>query len=143
MSSVSAMSIGALSPETHRTIASAMNSIGGRNNTGEGGEDPDWYFEQLNGYPVSSKIKQVRDGVMQGALIRRACGEITDEQYREIDEIVRTAETSDFRPLVYVIPYTEASSLLQKVPVGRRAHPLSQEFLIEKLPRHCFDVMEF
>src|SRR6266699_115835 len=42
---VSAMSVGALSPETHRTIAAAMNSIGGRNNTGEGGEDPAWYHE--------------------------------------------------------------------------------------------------
>ncbi|HEY4389455.1 MAG TPA: glutamate synthase central domain-containing protein, partial [Ktedonobacteraceae bacterium] len=38
---ISAMSVGALNPETHRTIAAAMNSIGSRNNTGEGGEDPD------------------------------------------------------------------------------------------------------
>lgn len=56
---ISAMSVGALSPETHRTIAAAMNSIGGRNNTGEGGEDPAWYHETLDGAPVSSKIKQV------------------------------------------------------------------------------------
>jgi glutamate synthase domain-containing protein 2/glutamate synthase domain-containing protein 1/glutamate synthase domain-containing protein 3 len=56
---ISAMSVGALSAETHRTIAAAMNSIGGRNNTGEGGEDPAWYHETLEGYPVSSKIKQV------------------------------------------------------------------------------------
>src|SRR2546421_4293893 len=70
---VSAMSVGALSPETHRTIAAAMNSIGGRNNTGEGGEDPDWYHEQINGYPVSSKIKQVasaRFGVTTEYLVR-------------------------------------------------------------------------
>ena len=70
---ISAMSLGALSPETHRTIAAAMNSIGGRNNTGEGGEDPDWYHEQLNGYPVSSKIKQVasaRFGVTTEYLVR-------------------------------------------------------------------------
>jgi glutamate synthase domain-containing protein 2/glutamate synthase domain-containing protein 1/glutamate synthase domain-containing protein 3 len=59
---VSAMSVGALNSETHRTIAAAMNSIGGRNNTGEGGEDPDWYSETLEGYPVSSKIKQVASG---------------------------------------------------------------------------------
>jgi glutamate synthase domain-containing protein 2/glutamate synthase domain-containing protein 1/glutamate synthase domain-containing protein 3 len=56
---ISAMSLGALSPETHRTIAAAMNSIGGRNNTGEGGEDPEWYHDTLEGYPVNSKIKQV------------------------------------------------------------------------------------
>ncbi len=59
---VSAMSVGALSPETHRTIAAAMNSIGGRNNTGEGGEDENWYHETLEGHPVSSKIKQVASG---------------------------------------------------------------------------------
>jgi glutamate synthase domain-containing protein 2/glutamate synthase domain-containing protein 1/glutamate synthase domain-containing protein 3 len=70
---ISAMSVGALSPETHRTIAAAMNSIGGRNNTGEGGEDPDWYHETLEGYPVSSKIKQVasaRFGVTTEYLVR-------------------------------------------------------------------------
>ncbi len=58
----SAMSVGALNAETHRTIAAAMNSIGCRNNTGEGGEDPNWYHETLEGYPVSSKIKQVASG---------------------------------------------------------------------------------
>ncbi|GCE11464.1 glutamate synthase large subunit [Tengunoibacter tsumagoiensis] len=70
---VSAMSVGALSPETHKTIAAAMNSIGGRNNTGEGGEDPEWYSETLDGYPVSSKIKQVasaRFGVTTEYLVR-------------------------------------------------------------------------
>ena len=70
---VSAMSLGALSPETHKTIAVAMNSIGGRNNTGEGGEDPDWYAETVNGVPVSSKIKQVasaRFGVTTEYLVR-------------------------------------------------------------------------
>ncbi len=46
---IAAMSVGALSPWTHRTIAAAMNSIGARNNTGEGGEDPAWYHETLDG----------------------------------------------------------------------------------------------
>ena len=59
---ISAMSVGALNAETHRTIAAAMNSIGARNNTGEGGEDPNWYAETLEGHPVSSKIKQVASG---------------------------------------------------------------------------------
>ncbi len=70
---ISAMSVGALSPEAHRTIAAAMNSIGCRNNTGEGGEDPNWYHETLEGYPVSSKIKQVasaRFGVTTEYLVR-------------------------------------------------------------------------
>src|SRR5258706_11294236 len=63
---ISAMSLGALSPETHRTIAAAMNSIGGRNHTGEGGEDPNWYHETVNGYPVSSKIQQVASARFRG-----------------------------------------------------------------------------
>nr|BBH90772.1 glutamate synthase [Thermosporothrix sp. COM3] len=70
---ISAMSVGALSAETHRTIAAAMNSINARNNTGEGGEDPAWYQETLEGYPVSSKIKQVasaRFGVTTEYLVR-------------------------------------------------------------------------
>src|SRR6266852_2421633 len=70
---ISAMSLGARSSEAHRTIAAAMNSIGGRNNTGEGGEDPNWYHEQLNGYPLGSKIKQVasaRFGVTTEYLVR-------------------------------------------------------------------------
>ncbi|HEU5315289.1 MAG TPA: glutamate synthase large subunit [Chloroflexota bacterium] len=59
----SAMSLGALSPEAHRTLAIAMNRLGTRSNTGEGGEDPDWWkpFSDgpLAGEWANSKIKQV------------------------------------------------------------------------------------
>ena len=44
-----AMSLGALSPEAHKAIAIALNHIGGRSNTGEGGEDPQWYNPLPNG----------------------------------------------------------------------------------------------
>lgn len=54
--STQAMSLGSLSPEAHRTLALAMNELGGRSNTGEGGEDPDTYrFEPA----AANKIKQV------------------------------------------------------------------------------------
>ncbi|PYT55582.1 MAG: glutamate synthase large subunit [Acidobacteria bacterium] len=54
--STQAMSLGALSPEAHRTLALAMNQLGGRSNTGEGGEDPNTYrFEPA----AANKIKQV------------------------------------------------------------------------------------
>ena len=57
--STQAMSLGALSPEAHRTLALAMNRLGGRSNTGEGGEDPDTYhFEPA----AANKIKQVASG---------------------------------------------------------------------------------
>ena len=54
-----AMSLGALSPEAHKTIAIALNRIGGRSNTGEGGEDPDWYTPLPNGDSASCAVKQV------------------------------------------------------------------------------------
>ena len=57
--STQAMSLGSLSPEAHRTLALAMNAIGGRSNTGEGGEDPNTYrFEPA----AANKIKQVASG---------------------------------------------------------------------------------
>jgi len=57
-----AMSLGALSPEAHKTIAMAMNRLGGRSNTGEGGEDRRWYRPQPGGDRADSKIKQVASG---------------------------------------------------------------------------------
>ena len=60
--STQAMSLGSLSPETQRTLAIAMNRIGGKSNTGEGGEDPDVYLELVNGESAAHKIKQVASG---------------------------------------------------------------------------------
>jgi glutamate synthase (NADPH/NADH) large chain len=55
----SAMSFGSLSPEAHQTITEAMNLLGARSNTGEGGEDPAVY-KPVNGAPsLNNKIKQV------------------------------------------------------------------------------------
>jgi glutamate synthase (ferredoxin) len=58
---VTAMSLGALSPEAYRTLAIAMNRIGARSNSGEGGEDPDWYDEPGPDIPHNS-VKQVASG---------------------------------------------------------------------------------
>ena len=54
-----AMSFGSISKEAHETLAIAMNRIGGRSNTGEGGEDPARYIRDANGDSRSSAIKQV------------------------------------------------------------------------------------
>src|SRR5438034_2950054 len=54
-----AMSFGSISKEAHETLAIAMNRIGGRSNTGEGGEDPARYIPDPNGDSRSSAIKQV------------------------------------------------------------------------------------
>lgn len=53
------MSLGALSPEAHETLAIAMNRIGGKSNSGEGGEDPERYKRRENGDWANSAIKQI------------------------------------------------------------------------------------
>ncbi|TVR47670.1 MAG: glutamate synthase large subunit [Puniceicoccaceae bacterium] len=56
------MSLGALSPEVHEVLAIAMNRIGGKSNSGEGGEDPRRYSLLENGDNANSAIKQVASG---------------------------------------------------------------------------------
>ncbi|WP_349435831.1 glutamate synthase large subunit [Pararhizobium sp. A13] len=62
--STGAMSFGSISREAHTTLAIAMNSIGGKSNTGEGGEESDRYFPLYDGSPnpERSAIKQVASG---------------------------------------------------------------------------------
>ena len=60
--STQAMSLGALSPETQHTLARAMNRLGGKSNTGEGGEDANVYIELFEGESAEHKIKQVASG---------------------------------------------------------------------------------
>lgn len=60
--STGAMSYGSISSEAHETLAIAMNRIGGRSNTGEGGEDPDRFTPDANGDLRRSAIKQVASG---------------------------------------------------------------------------------
>ncbi len=57
-----AMSYGAISNEAHEAIAIAMNRIGAKSNSGEGGEDPDRYVPLPNGDSLSSATKQVASG---------------------------------------------------------------------------------
>ncbi len=57
-----AMSFGSISAESHEALAIAMNRIGGKSNTGEGGEDPDRFIPLPNGDSKRSAIKQVASG---------------------------------------------------------------------------------
>ena len=69
----SAMSLGALSPEAHATLAIAMNRMHARSNSGEGGEDPATYVARADGDRADNRIKQVasgRFGVTTAYLVR-------------------------------------------------------------------------
>jgi len=57
-----AMSLGSISTESHETLAIAMNRLGGKSNTGEGGEDPRRFVPDINGDLRRSAIKQVASG---------------------------------------------------------------------------------
>ena len=57
-----AMSFGALSIEAHEALALAMNKLGARSNTGEGGEDNARYHSEVDGISLSSKTKQIASG---------------------------------------------------------------------------------
>src|SRR4029077_16816936 len=60
--STGAMSFGSISREAHTTLAVAMNRIGGKSNTGEGGREPDRFKPLPNGDSMRSAIKQVASG---------------------------------------------------------------------------------
>jgi glutamate synthase (NADPH/NADH) large chain len=60
--STGAMSYGSISQEAHETLAIAMNRMGAKSNTGEGGEDPERYLPMANGDSKRSAIKQVASG---------------------------------------------------------------------------------
>lgn len=56
------MSFGSISPESHESLAIAMNRMGGKSNTGEGGEDAARWTPEANGDSRRSAIKQVASG---------------------------------------------------------------------------------
>lgn len=70
-----AMSLGSISTEAHATLAVAMNRIGGKSNTGEGGEDPARYRNELKGIPITAGTK-VSDVI--GAKVIEADYELQD-----------------------------------------------------------------
>jgi hypothetical protein len=74
-------------------------------------------------------------------MVKRTSGVITENELSEIAAIVDAADVGDFAPLLYVIPYQSVRDLVKEVPVGNRAHPLSEEFVIEALPGDLFDVI--
>jgi hypothetical protein len=88
-------------------------------------------------------IAENKTGILRGAIAQRQAGIINEDQQKEITVIVNAAERTEFRPLLYLIPYAFVAGLVAEVPVERRAAPLSREFLIARLPRRCFDVIEF
>ena len=114
-----AMSLGALSPEAHLALGLAMNSIGGRSNSGEGGEDPDLYG--VSGPRGDNRIKQVasaRFGVTPVYLLR------ADELEIKIAQGAKPGEGGQ-------LPGIKVTSL-----IARLRHAQAGQQLISPPPHH-------
>jgi glutamate synthase (ferredoxin) len=116
--STQAMSLGAISPETHRTLAIAMNRLGGRSNTGEGGEDPEIYRD---GGEANNRVKQVasaRFGVTAEYLVH------ADELEIKIAQGAKPGEGGQ-------LPASKVS-----VYIARLRHAVPKMMLISPPPHH-------
>jgi len=100
------------------------------------------YRDVQNGDRHSAWIGKNKVGLLKGASCKETEGVITPIQKAEIISVVSEAQLSDFRPLLYVIPFQRARRLLHEVPPKERAHPLSVEYIIEKLARTSFDILQ-
>ena len=120
------MSFGSISREAHTTLAIAMNRIGGRSNTGEGGEEADRFKPLPNGDSMRSAIKQVASGPL-----RRDDG-IPRQRRHDADQDGAGRQARRGRPAAR--------------PQGRRHHRQGAAFdarrrpdLAAAAPRHLFD----
>jgi len=97
----------------------------------------------MRGDRHSSLIANNKSGIRYGAIKKREAGVIDDQQLQEINWIVDESQVSDFSPLIFIIPYNEAVARITKeVHPQDKAHPFSEEYLIEALPRHLFHIIK-
>ena len=88
-------------------------------------------------------IEANKAGLRKGAEEKAKAKLITDQQRLEILAIIAGAERIHFKPLLYVIPYSSVTNLVKKADIEERADVLSQEFIIENLPRSAFDYIDY
>ena len=90
----------------------------------------------------SAAIEANRNGIIRGA--RNWCDRkvISEADCQLIEAIVRGAPLTEFRPLLLVIPWRSVQNKIAPVDPDRRARTTSEEYIIEFLPRRCFDILE-
>jgi hypothetical protein len=100
------------------------------------------YEEVRRGDRHSPRLSSTRTGIVHGARTKRKAGIIDEETLTDIITSVELAPSWEFRPLMFLMPYSKVKKMITKVPVVERAHPLSLECLITSLPGRLFDVIE-
>lgn len=87
------------------------------------------------------KVKLNRMGIRRGADNMFAAGRISEEDRDDIHAIAKKTPMHVFEPLLCVIPRIEALKYYKKVPIERRANPLSHEYIVADLPQAAFDII--
>ncbi len=103
-----------------------------------------WRFHRdiEDGDEHSSQIERHRSGLLFGASVKEEQGVIDLPTRERIEAQVRRAPMGDFSPLLLVIPYSAVSSLVKAADVADAAKAMAEEYIIDGLPRDCFDVLE-
>ena len=89
----------------------------------------------------SASITEQRTGLTHGTQTKYDKGVITKEQRDDILYAIEKSPITEFRPLIYAIPYADVKHLLKPVPIADRARPTSLEYIIEELPGAMFDIL--
>ncbi|OYY53296.1 MAG: glutamate synthase subunit alpha, partial [Polynucleobacter sp. 35-46-207] len=97
-----AMSLGSISTEAHATLAIAMNRIGGKSNTGEGGEDPNRYVNELKGIPIKkgetlasilgNDVVEANIPLLDGDSLRSRIKQVASGRFGVTTEYLRSAD---------------------------------------------------
>ncbi len=89
----------------------------------------------------SDAIRRQKESLLGLALKLRADGKVSDDIAAEMTTIINRAQVSDWRPLLYAIPYSSVAERVQRVPASEWAG-LEPEFIIPDLMEHEFHVIE-
>jgi hypothetical protein len=88
-------------------------------------------------------IAMNKTGLRKGAEAKARAGVITEKQKLEILAAIDRAPPNYFKPLLYIIPYSSISTLVKEPEIEKRAGVLSEEYIIESLPRNAFDYIDY
>jgi hypothetical protein len=97
--------------------------------------------EVVSGDLHSEKINANRVGIQRGALKKLEQKIISEESAKRIQDIAQLASINLFRPFLCVISTERARGFCTEVNVSAMASPLSQEFIVDNLPRSAFDII--
>jgi hypothetical protein len=98
--------------------------------------------ETRRGERHSEFMARKLEGVLKGARAKLESGVIGSAQKEEIREMVQELHPREFRPVLFIIPYHQVRGIVKEVPIHERAHPFSEEYRIEALPRNSFHMIE-